>query len=73
MASEKRAIIHEHHVVTVKVEYVVKTGTIPYNGTPEEATNVQREVREIGTANITDDSLSSAIEKAIDTLNIIGK
>lgn len=71
--STKRAVVSEHYVVTLKVERVTKTGTIPYNGTAEEATDVQRTVSEVGTANITDESLATAIDKTARTLSILGE
>lgn len=71
--ADKRKKLSTHYVVRTVIERVDKTGVVPYNGSDEEATQIDRHVTEIGNFTVTGVNLNKALERAQTALEINGE
>lgn len=71
--SNKREVVKHHYTIRVVMEEVIVTGTIPYNGTAAEATDLTRTVTEMGSVVARDKVRLAAITKAKGHLDLMGE
>lgn len=71
MGSATRKVLSTHYVARVVIEKVTKSGVMEYGVTePDAATQINRDVAEVGNFTAIDPDLNTTIRKAWDGLGI---